>query len=55
LFFDLQAAIKRFIAQTNDIPKPFVWTPIPTRSSLPSGRVPNVRFDPPDRWIDLEH
>jgi len=35
LFFDLQAAIK--VAQTNDIPKPFVWTPIPTRSSLRIG------------------
>jgi hypothetical protein len=46
LFFDLQAAIKRFVAQTNDIPKPCVWTPIPTRSSLPSSRVPKVRFAP---------
>jgi hypothetical protein len=23
-FFDLQAEIKRFVAQSNDIPKPFV-------------------------------
>jgi hypothetical protein len=23
---DLQAAIKRFLTETNDSPKPFVWT-----------------------------
>jgi transposase len=27
--FDLQAAIKRFLAGTNDNPKPFVWTAEP--------------------------
>jgi hypothetical protein len=26
---DLQAAIKRFLAETNDSPKPFVWTADP--------------------------
>jgi transposase len=26
---DLQAAIKRFLAETNDSPKPFVWTAAP--------------------------
>jgi len=26
---DLQAAIKRFLAETNDAPKPFVWTADP--------------------------
>ena len=25
-FFDLPAVIKRFVAQANDTPKPFVWT-----------------------------
>jgi hypothetical protein len=30
-FFDLQAVIKRFVAQSNDIPKPFVWTADPDR------------------------
>src|ERR1700730_17495642 len=28
---DLQAAIKRFLAETNDNPKPFVWTADPKR------------------------
>jgi len=28
-FFDLQAVIKRLVAQSNDIPKPFVWTSNP--------------------------
>jgi hypothetical protein len=30
-FFDLQAVIKRFVAQSNDIPKPFVWTADPDK------------------------
>ena len=30
-FVDLQAAIKRFIAETNRNPKPFVWTADPNR------------------------
>ena len=29
MLFVLQAAIKRFVAQTNHTPKPFVWTQIP--------------------------
>jgi hypothetical protein len=28
---DLKAAIERFVAETNDDPKPFVWTAKPTR------------------------
>ena len=28
---DLQAAIKRFLAQTNQDPKPFIWTADPNR------------------------
>jgi hypothetical protein len=28
---DLQAAIKRFLAATNDNPKPFVWTADPDK------------------------
>jgi hypothetical protein len=28
-FFDLLAVIKRFVAQSNNIPKPFVWTAEP--------------------------
>ncbi len=28
---DLQAAIKRFLAETNDNPKPFVWTADPNK------------------------
>jgi hypothetical protein len=28
---DLQAAINRFLAETNDNPKPFVWTADPAR------------------------
>jgi hypothetical protein len=31
LVFDLQAVIERFVAQSNDIPKPFVWTPDPDK------------------------
>jgi hypothetical protein len=30
-FLDLQAVIKRFVAQSNDIPKPFVWTADPDK------------------------
>jgi hypothetical protein len=33
---DLQAAINRFVAETNHDPKPFVWTADPTVSSPPS-------------------
>jgi hypothetical protein len=28
---NLQAAIKRFVAETNDNPKPFVWTADPDK------------------------
>jgi hypothetical protein len=28
---DLQTAIKRFLAETNDNPKPFVWTANPDK------------------------
>jgi hypothetical protein len=30
-FFDLEALIKRFVAQSNDIPKPCVWTADPDK------------------------
>ena len=33
---DLQAAINRFLAETNEDTKPFVWTKTPTKSSPPS-------------------
>jgi hypothetical protein len=33
---DLQAAINRFLAETNAEPKPFTWTADPTKSSPPS-------------------
>ena len=33
---DLQAAINRFLAETNADPKPFIWTGTPTKSSPPS-------------------
>jgi len=41
LLFVLQAAIKRFVAQTNHTPKPFVWTQIPAISN----RAPPRRSD----------
>ena len=33
---ELQAAIKRFLAETNADPRPFRWTKDPDKSSLPS-------------------
>jgi transposase len=39
---DLQAAINRYLAEINDNPKPFSWSPIPTPSSIKSG-VGNTR------------
>jgi hypothetical protein len=30
-FFDLRAVIKRFVAQSNDIPKLFVWAADPDK------------------------
>jgi hypothetical protein len=33
---DLQAAINRFVAETNVDPKPFMWTADPDKSSPPS-------------------
>jgi hypothetical protein len=33
---DLQVAINGFLEETNDDPKPFVWTADPIKSSLPS-------------------
>jgi len=32
-----QAAINRFVEESNQIPKPFTWTADPTKSSPPSG------------------
>ena len=44
---DLQAAINRFLAETNDNPKPFVWTADPDQDHRRrQTRVPSVRFDP---------
>src|SRR5712675_2460632 len=34
---DLQAAINRFLAETNNNPKPFTWPPTPMPSSKRSG------------------
>src|SRR5215831_16465197 len=45
-FFDLQAVIKRFVAQSNDIPKPFVGTADRDKIIAAIRRVPNVRFCP---------
>jgi hypothetical protein len=36
LLVDLQAAIKRFPAETDDNPRPFAWTADADKSSLPS-------------------
>ena len=33
----LQTAINRFLAESNDAPRPFTWTAVQTTSSLPSG------------------
>ena len=46
---DLQAAIRRFLAETDDSPKPFVWSADPDQIISASGVVPSVRFDPLDR------
>src|SRR6516164_4120220 len=46
---DLQAAINRFLKETNDHPKPFVWTADPDKNHRRRQTwVPNVRFDPLD-------
>jgi hypothetical protein len=44
---DLQAAIKRFLAETNDNPNPSSGPPIPIKSiAAVRRREPSVRFDP---------
>ena len=44
---DLQAAINRFLAETNDDPKPFVWTADPDQIIAEGPpRAPSVRIDP---------
>jgi hypothetical protein len=45
-FFNLQAVIERFVAQSNDIPKPFVGAADPDKIITAVRRVPNVRSDP---------
>jgi hypothetical protein len=45
-FFDLQAEIKRFVAHSNDIPKPFVGAADSDKIIAAVRRVSNVRFDP---------
>jgi transposase len=57
---DLQAAINRFVAETNHDPKPFTWTADPDKIIACETREPNVRFDPLARpmlqlrrWLDL--
>ena len=40
---DLQAAINRFVAETNTDPKPFVWTADPNRVLAASGNGPSTR------------
>jgi len=42
---ELQAAINRFLRETNDAPKPFTWTADPDKI-IAAVRAPNVRFDP---------
>jgi hypothetical protein len=42
---DLQAAINRFLAETNAEPKPFAWTADPDKI-IAAARTPSVRFHP---------
>src|SRR5215208_613417 len=44
---ELQAAINRFLAETNDHPKPFTWTVDPDKIiAARQARAPSVRLDP---------
>jgi hypothetical protein len=44
---DRQASDNRFVAETNENPKPFVWTKNPDKIIAAVKRgAPNVRFDP---------
>ena len=44
---ELQAAINRFLRETNDDPKPFTWTADPDKIlAARQARAPNVRFAP---------
>ncbi|RWB57139.1 MAG: hypothetical protein EOQ47_11175 [Mesorhizobium sp.] len=43
----LQAAIKHFLAETNDNPRPFIWSADP-KKIIRQARAPSVRFDPLD-------
>jgi hypothetical protein len=43
---DLQAAINRFLAGTDNDPKPFTWAADADRIIAAVKRGPNVRFDP---------
>jgi len=50
--YELQIAINRFVAETNQMPKPFIWTADPDRiHRRRQTRPPSVRFGPLDaRW-----
>src|SRR5262249_27021716 len=55
---ELQAAINRFIAETNHEPKPFVWTADPDKIiAAIESRAPSVRLDPlehdPEKWVPI--
>jgi transposase len=43
---DLQAAIKRFLREANDDPKPFTWTADPDKLIAAVARAPSVSLDP---------
>lgn len=44
---NLQIAINRFVADTNNNPKPFTWTADPDKNHCCcQARAPSVRFDP---------
>src|SRR5262249_51950098 len=55
---ELQAAINRFIAETNHEPTPFVWTADPDKIiAAIESRAPSVRLDPlehdPEKWVPI--
>ena len=49
----LQAAINRFVAETNAEPKPFAWTADPTKSSPPSDE--GTKRSIPSASLNEEH
>jgi hypothetical protein len=51
----LQAAINRFIAESNETAKPFVWTKDPDRVIAAVKRAPSGSFDPLDQSAFNRH